>query len=93
MPRTAIEAASMSLPVITTDAVGCREVVDNGTNGYLVPIGESEQLSQRIVTLLSDASQYRQMAQNAREKAVAEFDIRTIVTQHLALYKACLKEF
>lgn len=86
MPRTAIEAASMGLPVITTDAVGCREVVEEGVNGYLVPIGESRKLADRIIRLLVDDALYHKMAENAREKAVSEFDIVAIVTQHLQLY-------
>lgn len=92
MPRTAIEAASMSLPVITTDAVGCREVVEEGYNGYLVPVGESEMLAQRIQTLLNDPVLYRRMAVNARSKAVEEFDIHMIVQRHLELYTSLLKE-
>ena len=35
MPRALLEAAAMGRPIITTDAVGCREVVDDGVNGFL----------------------------------------------------------
>ncbi|MCI5224885.1 MAG: glycosyltransferase, partial [Candidatus Electrothrix sp. AR4] len=37
VPRGLIEAASMALPVVTTDAPGCREIVEDGGNGLLVP--------------------------------------------------------
>ena len=86
MPRTAIEAASMSLPIVTTDTVGCREVVDDGVNGFLVPVGDHVLLAAKILTLLNDDKLYEKMAQKSREKAVAEFDIQTIVAQHLSLY-------
>ncbi len=92
MPRTAIEAASMSMPVITTDAVGCREVVDDGVNGYLVPVGESRSLAQKISQLMENRELYEKMAENARKKALAEFDIKSIVLEHQKLYTACLEE-
>ena len=37
LPRTSMEAMSMGLPIVTTDVVGCRETVDEGINGLLVP--------------------------------------------------------
>lgn len=92
MPRTAIEAASMSLPIITTEAVGCKEVVEEGVNGFLVPVGESRLIVQRINELLEDQHLYEKMAANSRKKAVAEFDVSVIVDQHLALYSTLLEQ-
>ena len=40
LPKSLIEAAASGLPIITTDTTGCKECVDNGINGYLVPIRE-----------------------------------------------------
>ncbi len=37
MPRSLIEAAAAGLPIVTSDVLGCREVVEHGVNGFLVP--------------------------------------------------------
>ena len=47
-PRTVLEAMSMGRPIITTDANGCRETVQEGVNGYLAPVGDSAALAERM---------------------------------------------
>jgi len=86
LPRTTLEAMSMGLPVITTDVVGCRETVDEGVNGLLVPPQNAQALTNAIKTLLDDPSLRKKMGQAGREKAIKEFDIGTIVNKHLEVY-------
>jgi glycosyltransferase involved in cell wall biosynthesis len=40
IPRVLLEAAAMALPIVTTEAPGCREVVEEGVSGFRVPIGD-----------------------------------------------------
>jgi N,N'-diacetylbacillosaminyl-diphospho-undecaprenol alpha-1,3-N-acetylgalactosaminyltransferase len=86
VPRTLLEAASMGKPIVTTDTVGCREVVEDGINGILVPVRDSEALAQGIATLLDDPAMRERMGRAGREKAVREFDVRHVVQQYLELY-------
>lgn len=86
VPRTLLEAAAMARPIVTTDTVGCREVVEHGVNGLLVPVKNTEALAQGIVTLLSDSDLRVRMGQAGRNKAVKEFDVRHVVQQYLRLY-------
>jgi len=86
VPRTLLEAASMSQPIVTTDTVGCREVVENGMNGILVPVRDSEALARGIATLLDDQALREHMGRAGREKVVREFDVRHVVRQYLELY-------
>jgi len=55
VPRSLLEAASMAKPIITTDAVGCRDVVTDGVNGYLCRPRDAKdlarQMRQMMVTL------------------------------------------
>ncbi len=88
VPRTLLEASSMCKPIITTDNVGCREVVDNGINGYLVPIKDSNTLSQKIEVLINDKELREKMGLNSRKKAVNEFDIDVVVDKYIRLYNA-----
>ena len=86
VPRSLLEAAAMGKPIVTTDAVGCREVVEDGVNGFLVPVRDAGALAQRIVRLAQDAGLRERMGQAGRLKAVQEFDVRHVVRQYLDLY-------
>jgi len=84
VPRTLLEAASMSLPVITTDAVGCRDAVDDNVTGYLCKVKDTSDLTEKIekMILLSHA-QRREMGMKGREKMVREFDEQVVLNRYL----------
>ena len=48
VPRNLLEGMCMAKPIITTDSVGCKETVDNGWNGYLIPTQNSVALADAI---------------------------------------------
>src|SRR4029077_3535820 len=50
-PRSAMEAAAMGLPLVLTNIRGCRQVVDDGVNGILVPARDSRALADAIAAL------------------------------------------
>jgi glycosyltransferase involved in cell wall biosynthesis len=86
-PRAAMEAAAMGLPVVATDIRGCRQVVDDGVNGLLVPVRDPVALARALATLAGDASMRARMGRAGREKAVAEFDERNVVRTVLDTYR------
>jgi N,N'-diacetylbacillosaminyl-diphospho-undecaprenol alpha-1,3-N-acetylgalactosaminyltransferase len=92
VPRTLLEAASMAKPIITTNTVGCREVVKDGKNGFLVTVKNSEMLSKKIEYLLNNVSERNIMGENGRIMAINEFDIQQVVKQYLELYQIVLKK-
>lgn len=87
VPRTLLEASSMSKPIITTDAVGCREVVKNGINGYLVPVKNHEQLSCKVRNLYNNKELRIKMGKESRKLAETEFDISVIIEKYLDVYE------
>ena len=87
VPRTLLEAASMAKPIITTNTVGCREVVKNGENGFLVPIKDSKLLANKIEQLVNDSVERKVMGENGRIMAINEFDVKEVVKQYVELYK------
>ena len=87
VPRTLLEAASMAKPIITTNTVGCREVVKNGKNGFLVPVKNSKLLAKKIEDLLNDTDERKIMGENGRILAVKEFDVKQVVKQYIKLYE------
>ncbi|MBQ3093632.1 MAG: glycosyltransferase family 4 protein [Clostridia bacterium] len=74
-PRSVLEAMATGRPIITTDAPGCRETVKEGYNGYLVPVGDSEQMAARIIELADDAAKRQQMADHAYSMCDEKYDV------------------
>lgn len=88
IPRTLLEAASIGKPIVTTDAVGCREVVEDNKNGFLVPIKDTKILSEKIMILAKNESLREHMGKESRIKAEKEFDINVVVQKYLEIYNA-----
>ncbi len=84
VPRVLLEALAMTKPVVTTDSAGCREVVDQGKNGFLVPAKDSRSLASAIVTLLQDRQLQAAYGEHSHVKACEEFDEKIIVKKILA---------
>jgi glycosyltransferase involved in cell wall biosynthesis len=89
-PRSAMEAAAMGLPVVATDIRGCRQVVDHGRTGLLVPLGDVGRLAEALVLLAGDPQRRRAMGERAVAKARAEFDQRRVIDLTLGVYRALL---
>jgi len=64
----------MGRPIITTDAPGCRETVQNGVNGFLVPKFDDAEAAQAMIQLLS-ANLRREMGQESRNFCESKFDV------------------
>lgn len=92
-PRTLLEAAAMARPIITTDAVGCREVVDDGVNGYLCEVRDAGDLAEKMEQMLSlTPAQRAEMGQRGRAKMVAEFDEKIVIRKYLAAIEDILHQ-
>jgi glycosyltransferase involved in cell wall biosynthesis len=89
-PRAAMEAAASAVPVIATDVRGCRQVVDDGTTGLLVPVRDADALASAIAALAGDPGRRRAMGVAGRRKAEAEFDDRRQVAITLEVYERLL---
>ena len=71
IPRVLLEAASMGLPLVATAVPGCTEVVEDGSNGFLVPARDPEALAASILRLARDPAMRRRLGARSREIAVA----------------------
>jgi glycosyltransferase involved in cell wall biosynthesis len=85
LPRSILEAMSMSLPVVATDIRGCREAVVPGKTGFIVPPQDSEKLAQVLAELLSNPDLRQAYGQAGRQRVETEYDER-FVFQRLAEY-------
>jgi glycosyltransferase involved in cell wall biosynthesis len=92
-PRTLLEAAAMGKPIITTNVVGCKEVVENGVNGFLCEVKNTQDLALKMkeLLLLSD-DQRRLMGENGRLKMEKEFDENIVIQKYLHAIDLALLE-
>lgn len=92
-PRTLLEAAAMARPIVTTDAVGCREVVDDGINGYLCKPKDASDLADKMELIVSLTHAEREaMGLRGREKVEREFDERIVICKYLSAIEEVLNK-
>jgi glycosyltransferase involved in cell wall biosynthesis len=83
-----LQAMACGLPVITSDAVGNRDIVHNGQNGYVVPAGDVEACVGALVNLVEDRDSRQRMGQCSRQ-LVKRYDWHAIGRQYLQLLEMC----
>ncbi len=83
VPRTLMEAAAMAKPLIASDWVGCKEVVDHGINGYLCKPKDVDDLYQKMVDMVRLTNDQRAaMGHNGRQKMLDTFDEQIIIRMY-----------
>jgi lipopolysaccharide/colanic/teichoic acid biosynthesis glycosyltransferase len=91
-PRAPMEALTMGVPCIVTDVRGCREVVEHGRNGLLVPPGDVRALAAAIIELLANRERAREMGAEGRRVALERFDERLVFQRVGQEYTRLLRE-
>jgi len=91
-PRSLLEAASMEKPIITTNVVGCKEVIDDGISGYLCEVKNSEDLAKKIDMMINLPLEKRlEMGKEGRKKILKEFSESIVINKYLDLIKEILR--
>ena len=90
LPRALLEAAACGRPLVTTDTSGCRMLVRDGMDGFIVPVGDAVALADAIETLATDPALRAEYGANARARTVATFSDRVINAAMLELYRGAL---
>ena len=74
----------MAKPIVTTDNVGCRDVVDDGVNGYLCEVRNAQDLADKMEMMLGLSDNERiEMGKRGREKMISEFDESIVIGKYL----------
>ena len=85
-PRSLLEAASMGKPIIATNVAGCKEVVDDGINGYLCDAYNSDDLAHKMQHILAlDSISIEKMGMASRKKMENEFDEKIVINKYLSV--------
>lgn len=90
LPKALLEAAASGRPIVATDVPGCREIVRDGENGYLVPERDSKKLASALRRLIESPSLRLDMGMRGREIALAEFSIERVAKDTLRVYDELL---
>ena len=91
LPKSVIDAGATGLPVITTDWVGCRDTVENGYNGFVVPPKDAVSVAEKIAWLVDNSEERREMGRNARAYAEKYFSIQEVIKRHMEIYSSFIK--
>ncbi|WP_161889885.1 glycosyltransferase family 4 protein [Pontibacter russatus] len=92
-PRTLLEAAALAKPLIATDVPGCREVVQDGENGYLCQVKSAADLADKMMRMLQlPDGELQRMGQASRQLAVTRFDDRIVIGKYLQAIDSILNE-
>lgn len=84
-PRSLLEAASMGKPIITTNTVGCKDVVTSELNGYLCEPKSVSSLVEAMTKILSlNETEIGKMGEESRKKILKEYDERIVINEYLA---------
>jgi glycosyltransferase involved in cell wall biosynthesis len=91
LPVSLMEAMVMEKPVVAYNIRGVRDLVENGINGFLVPFGDVEAFTEKIIYLIEHREVAKEMGKRGREKIVKEFSLNVILPQMKELYESILK--
>ncbi|MCF1617091.1 glycosyltransferase family 4 protein [Tetragenococcus koreensis] len=91
MSNVLLESASSGRPIITTDRSGCKEIVEEGNNGYIVKQQNSEDLIEKIkIFLRLGYEEKKAIGLFGRKKVVEEFDRNIVVEKYFKEITSCL---
>lgn len=91
VPKSLIEACAIGRPIITTNSIGCKDTVEDGVNGFLIPIKDSKALAEKLKVLLDDKALREKMGRASRLKAEKEFSLDEVVRKHVDVYTNLIK--
>ncbi|TSC73181.1 MAG: glycosyltransferase [Parcubacteria group bacterium Gr01-1014_38] len=90
MPCATLEAMACGLPIVTTDVPGNQEIVREGENGFLIPVGDTERLAQTLAWLIRDPALRRRLGAQSR-RIVQPYDWHDIVRRYEAIFREVLQ--
>jgi glycosyltransferase involved in cell wall biosynthesis len=84
VPRSLLEAAAMARPIIATDVVGCKDIVDHNINGLLCQVRDADDLAEKMMQMIEFSPEKRlDMGAQGRRKVTAQFDEKIVIRKYL----------
>lgn len=92
LPKVLIEAAACGRAVITTNHPGCRDAIESNVTGLLVPIRDANAIAEAVSSLLDNPIHCKEMGYAGRKLAEEKFDVRSVVSMHMKIYKDLMEK-
>ena len=86
-PNVVMQAGAMGLPSIVTDINGCNEIIEEGKNGLIIPVKNSDALYEKMELLLTDTDLYNHLQKNARFMICTRYEQQVVWEALLEEYK------
>jgi len=86
----ALEGMACGVPAVSTNVGGIPELITDGVDGYLEPVGDIAAQAARVLSLLTDASLYQRMSAAARQTAQTRFCSSLVIPRYEAYYREIL---
>ena len=86
-----IEAMASGLPIVTTDCVGPKEIVDNGKNGFVIEQNNKQQLGGKIIELMRNPDIRAKMGANGRKKAEEVYDVEVLANKWIGILESLVE--
>jgi glycosyltransferase involved in cell wall biosynthesis len=87
LPKALLEAAACGRAIVATDVPGCREIVEDGKNGFLVPARDPFALAEAVRKLILDPDLRHKMGKCGRDRVIRAFSEEKVVKETLCIYK------
>ncbi len=90
MPKALLEAAAAGCAVVTTNATGCREAIEPGVTGDLVPVRDEDALAAALLSLIQDEARRLSYGEKGRQRAANGFSVDSVVHKTIDIYRGIL---
>ncbi len=91
--RVVVEAMALKVPVVATDAGGIPEIIKDGVNGFLIPVGDTEALAKTILGLLRDKARSGILGEAGRKTVEGSFDLKRQIKKIEGIYRELLQGY
>jgi glycosyltransferase involved in cell wall biosynthesis len=91
-PVTIIEALAAGRPVVATDVGGVRDVVRDGADGYLVPVGDTDAMASRLAEIADDQLLAARLGTTGRARVLERYAVSRLVEDIDVLYRSLLEQ-
>ena len=90
-PMTWLEAMVLEKMLVTSNIGWAKELMIDGETGYMIHPENTKEFTTKVLALLNDEIKATQMAKNARQSIINEFDIKQSIATNIAMYKSIIK--
>lgn len=88
-----VEAMASGLPIVTTEAPGVTDVINNGLNGLKMPVGDTDSIADAIASIFHDREMASKLSLTALKEAETKYDWKNVTARYLEFYEDVISAF